>query len=149
MKGDTGSVRKFADVFMKSCMVAWDDTATGIAPEVWSWTPEQAATKGPLGSIISGLKDWFADKKSSSTTKRSMKKRNTGPFKIENGLYDLRPETLESIFYYYRVTQDTSYQDWAWKVFQAINEYTRTDSGFTMIKNVDTIPPPKDNFQER
>ncbi|ORZ02973.1 glycoside hydrolase [Syncephalastrum racemosum] len=148
MKGDTSKVRNFADVFMKSCMVAWDDTATGIAPEVWSWTPKEAATKGPLGSIIGGLKDWFGENKGSSTKKRSMKKRNTGPFKIENGLYDLRPETLESIFYYYRVTQDTSYQDWAWKVFQAIDKYTRTESGFTMIKDVDTIPPPKDNFQE-
>lgn len=58
-------------------------------------------------------------------------------------------ETLESVFYFYRLTGDSKYQDIAWNMFQAINKYTRTPSGFTRISNVDTASPELDDFQER
>lgn len=47
------------------------------------------------------------------------------------------------------MTGDTKYQDVAWSMFEAINKYTRTPSGFTRITNVDTLDPEQDDFQER
>ncbi len=30
----------------------------------------------------------------------------------------LRPETVESLWYMYHLTGNTTYQDWGWKIFQ-------------------------------
>jgi len=57
-------------------------------------------------------------------------------FWITNASYDLRPEVLESIYYAYRVTGNTMYQDWSWVAFQAINAMTRVGSGYSEINNV-------------
>ncbi|KAI8136751.1 glycoside hydrolase [Fennellomyces sp. T-0311] len=111
--------RQFADDFMNSCLNVWKMTETGLAPESWTW--------------ITG-----------GSTKRDVLR----AFSVDNGLYDLRPETLESVFYFYRMTGDPVYQDIAWDMFQAINKYTRTPSGFTRILNVDTDVPEQDDFQE-
>lgn len=41
----------------------------------------------------------------------------------------LRPETVESIFYLYRLTKDQKYRDWGWKIFQAFEKHTRIPTG--------------------
>lgn len=41
----------------------------------------------------------------------------------------LRPETVESLFYLYRVTGDRKYQDWGWEILQSFNKYTRVSVG--------------------
>jgi mannosyl-oligosaccharide alpha-1,2-mannosidase len=54
----------------------------------------------------------------------------------------LRPETVESLFYLYRLTGDTMYQEWGWNMFEAFNEYCRVSSGgYTSLKTVLQIPP--------
>ena len=57
-------------------------------------------------------------------------------FWITDATYDLRPEVLESLYYAYRVTGNTTYQDWSWAAFQAINATTRVGSGYSQINNV-------------
>ncbi|KAJ8339446.1 hypothetical protein SKAU_G00362320 [Synaphobranchus kaupii] len=62
----------------------------------------------------------------------------------------LRPETVESLFYLYRFTQDKKYQDWGWKIFESFNKYTRVPSGgYTSISNVrdPTNPSPRDKME--
>ncbi|XP_064165085.1 endoplasmic reticulum mannosyl-oligosaccharide 1,2-alpha-mannosidase isoform X2 [Anguilla rostrata] len=62
----------------------------------------------------------------------------------------LRPETVESLFYLYRFTQDKKYQDWGWKIFQSFNKYTRVPSGgYTSISNVrdPANPSPRDKME--
>ncbi|XP_026859521.2 endoplasmic reticulum mannosyl-oligosaccharide 1,2-alpha-mannosidase isoform X1 [Electrophorus electricus] len=62
----------------------------------------------------------------------------------------LRPETVESLFYMYRFTQDHKYQDWGWEIMQSFNKYTRVPSGgYTSIGNVrDPVNPgPKDKME--
>ncbi|XP_036385497.1 endoplasmic reticulum mannosyl-oligosaccharide 1,2-alpha-mannosidase [Megalops cyprinoides] len=62
----------------------------------------------------------------------------------------LRPETVESLFYLYRFTQDRKYQDWGWEIFQNFNKYTRVPSGgYTSISNVrDPLNPnPRDKME--
>ncbi|XP_040261918.1 endoplasmic reticulum mannosyl-oligosaccharide 1,2-alpha-mannosidase [Bufo bufo] len=62
----------------------------------------------------------------------------------------LRPETVESLFYLYRFTGDTKYQDWGWEILQNFNKYTRVESGgYSSINNVQsaTNPEPRDKME--
>ena len=59
---------------------------------------------------------------------------------ITKPAYLLRPEVLESIYYAYRVTGETMYQDWAWEIFTAINTNVRAGSGFAELNDVNQVP---------
>jgi len=41
----------------------------------------------------------------------------------------LRPETVESPFYLFRLTGDRMYQEWGWNIFVAFEEHCRVDHG--------------------
>lgn len=62
----------------------------------------------------------------------------------------LRPETVESLYYMYKITGDQKYQDYGWKIFQAFEKYTKvTDGGYTSIDNVKSVlsPRPRDKME--
>ncbi|KAM4663151.1 LOW QUALITY PROTEIN: endoplasmic reticulum mannosyl-oligosaccharide 1,2-alpha-mannosidase [Discoglossus pictus] len=62
----------------------------------------------------------------------------------------LRPETVESLFYLYRFTGDTKYQDWGWEILQSFIKYTQVPTGgFTSINNVQSTsnPEPRDKME--
>ncbi|XP_017779795.1 PREDICTED: endoplasmic reticulum mannosyl-oligosaccharide 1,2-alpha-mannosidase [Nicrophorus vespilloides] len=48
----------------------------------------------------------------------------------------LRPEFIESLWYMYQFTGNSTYQDWGWQIFQAFEKYTRVANGYTSIGNV-------------
>ncbi|CAL8106969.1 unnamed protein product [Orchesella dallaii] len=48
----------------------------------------------------------------------------------------LRPETVESLWYLWQITEDKMYQDWGWEIFQSFLKYTRVEHGFTSISSV-------------
>lgn len=48
----------------------------------------------------------------------------------------LRPEFIESLWYMYQLTGNTTYQDWGWRIFQAIEKHAKTVNGYTSIGNV-------------
>ncbi|KAK0895989.1 mannosyl-oligosaccharide alpha-1,2-mannosidase [Friedmanniomyces endolithicus] len=61
-----------------------------------------------------------------------------------------RPETVESLFYMWRITGDTKYRDWGWKMFEAFMKHTAVldGSGYSSISSVNILPPPlKDNME--
>ena len=56
---------------------------------------------------------------------------NKGPSNI------LRPEAAESLFYMWRVTGETKYREWGWRMFQAFVKHSRTKEGaFAAVKVV-------------
>lgn len=148
----------FADVFLDSCMETWSKTATGISPESWTWTPQDDSLQTKLNRVF-GRNLTVARIAQKSDTKRA--------FSIDNASYDLRPgkiyiymcvcilnisltlETIESLFYYYRLTEDTKYQDLAWNLYLAIDKYTKTKYGYSAIANVDQKTFDTQNFEER
>lgn len=138
--------KTFADTFFTSCIETWEKTNTDIAPETWSWTPQD----NKLGTRLNNLFGNTLKVEVASTTSKNERKRAVErTFKIGNAIYDLRPETLESVFYYYRLTGDKKYQDLAWKLYLAIESYAKTNAGFTRIDNVDQVPARVQDFQER
>ncbi|KAF9094567.1 hypothetical protein BGX27_001407 [Mortierella sp. AM989] len=60
----------------------------------------------------------------------------TSGFYVIDPEYDLRPETIESLFILYRITGDAMYQDYAWEIAQAIEKNCRTRFGYSTLANV-------------
>lgn len=61
-----------------------------------------------------------------------------------------RPETIESFFYMWRITQDEKYREWGWEMFEAFMNYTAVEDGggFTSLQNANVVPPQfKDNME--
>ncbi|KAI7853781.1 glycoside hydrolase [Circinella umbellata] len=108
----------FASELMKSCYDTWAVTPTGLAPETWSWIDKS--------QNMSSFPDVMQD---------AMRTTGYIPRDLH---YDLRPETIESIFYFYRITGDSKYQDMAWKIFESIEKYCKTASGYTRVDDIST-----------
>lgn len=51
----------------------------------------------------------------------------------------LRPEFIESLFYMWYFTGNKTFQDWGWQIFQAFENYTKVDKGYTSIGNVRSV----------
>ncbi|PVH88215.1 glycoside hydrolase family 47 protein [Cadophora sp. DSE1049] len=68
-----------------------------------------------------------------------------------NDVHNLqRPETVESLFYMWRITGDVIYREWGWEMFKSFMNYTAVEDGggFTSLSNADVIPPvTKDNME--
>lgn len=67
---------------------------------------------------------------------------------VYDGKYRLRPETVESLFYLYRVTKDQKYRDYGWEIFQAIERHARTEHGYGAVLNVEELPARTENKME-
>ncbi|CAM1506825.1 Fc.00g064660.m01.CDS01 [Cosmosporella sp. VM-42] len=68
-----------------------------------------------------------------------------------NDVHNLqRPETVESLFYMWRITGDIRYREWGWEMFKSFVNYTavKDGGGFTSLRNANVIPPRvKDNME--
>jgi mannosyl-oligosaccharide alpha-1,2-mannosidase len=51
--------------------------------------------------------------------------------------YWLRPETVESYFYMWRVSGERKYRDWAWEAVQAIEKHCKCGTGYCGLEDVD------------
>lgn len=51
----------------------------------------------------------------------------------------LRPEFIESLYYMWYFTGNKTYQQWGWKIFQAFENYTKVENGYTSIGNVRNV----------
>ncbi|CAN6240804.1 unnamed protein product [Urochloa humidicola] len=58
----------------------------------------------------------------------------------------LRPETVESLMYLWRLTGNKTYQDWGWNIFQAFEKNSRIESGYVGLRDVNTGE--KDNMMQ-
>lgn len=101
----------FGLALVNGCHDTYASTATHIGPESFAWN----------ASAVPSAQTAFY---------------NASGFYITNSGYDLRPEVIESYYYAYRITGNSTYQDWAWDAFVAINATTRTDSGFSSVSDV-------------
>ncbi|ETW05195.1 hypothetical protein H310_04188 [Aphanomyces invadans] len=57
-------------------------------------------------------------------------------YTMSDSRYRLRPETVESLMYLYRVTKDPIYQDWGWEIFKAIETHAKSMFGYGTVFNV-------------
>jgi mannosidase alpha-like ER degradation enhancer 2 len=52
--------------------------------------------------------------------------------------YELRPEAMESAYYLYRLTGDKRYQQMGREMFEAIEKWTKNETGYAALKDVRT-----------
>ena len=57
-------------------------------------------------------------------------------FWATSAAYILRPETMESLYYAYRVTGDRKYQDMAWEAFGNMKEVAKAGSAYASVRDV-------------
>jgi mannosyl-oligosaccharide alpha-1,2-mannosidase len=122
---------------MKTCMGMYAVTPTGLAPEITHFNIYEP----PL---------MYHDFTSPATRPRAsidFAPLSENPnFMIHGGdVHNLqRPETVESLFYLWRITRDPLYRHWGWAIFQSFIAHTATKDGegFSSIANVLLTPSP-------
>ncbi|KAI8639087.1 glycoside hydrolase [Parasitella parasitica] len=124
---------KFAQELMDSCFKTWHNSPTGLSPENWGWINQEAIDNNTTAVYTVQQKNTFRDLAFIPTQKS----------------YQLRPETLESLFYFYRLTGDPKYQDMAWEIFESIEKHCKTEHGYSSVSNImDNQSDITNDFQE-
>lgn len=152
---ELANVEETAKKLMKGCYSAWDSTNTGLAPEIFSWIgPDQVdAPEEPERGAIAKAFIYFQDREgkmlNSKFNEDKKKKKQQRPIFPVHPTYILRPETIESLYYFYVYTQDKIYQDMAWDIYNSLYTYCKANSGFSGLRHVDNIDKLWDDRQER
>ncbi|KAE8689872.1 Mannosyl-oligosaccharide 1,2-alpha-mannosidase MNS3 [Hibiscus syriacus] len=113
---------KLAEDLAKTCFEMYSVTASGLAPEIACFHTKEYFESGLDGG-----------NKSSEYVNDIVIKRGD-----RHNL--LRPETVESLFVLYRITQDPKYREWGWQIFESFEKYTKVDSGGYTSLDVTTSP---------
>ncbi|KAF8552304.1 glycoside hydrolase family 47 protein [Imleria badia] len=154
-----------AEGLAQTCYLTYADQPSGLGPEIVRMDVEE------LGSIrwmdamrawkegrdgrdapppgIGDMKPWTSPLDTNVTVEELVRPgRRKGKastfgrdYLIQNKAYYLRPETVESFYILWRTTGDVKWRHRGWRVFQAIERYTKTASGYTSVDNVNTAHP--------
>lgn len=131
---------KLAIELTKTCWGMYKVMATGLAPEISYFEiedPPHMQADGILASAeIENEEDapWRADYTIKHQDSHNLQ----------------RPETVESLFYMWRITGDEIYREWGWEIFTSFVKYTAAEdgAGFTSLSNANEIPPKlRDNME--
>jgi mannosyl-oligosaccharide alpha-1,2-mannosidase len=110
----------FGIVITESYYETYRQTASGIGPEGFRWV-DSALPSGGNNSPPPEEDEVFYEE---------------AGFWATSPVYILRPETIESLYYAYRVTGDSKYQDLAWVAFNHIRVACRVGSGYGGLVDV-------------
>ena len=157
------SFMRIAKDLMYTCYRMYKDMPTGLSPEIVHFNMDPGATKDIYVEVCS-----FLDcTRNASLYAWTLCLYLCIYFSIQTCLFTtiliqplnchniLRPETVESLFYLYRFTNETKYRSWGWKIlqvgtisflsvylhiifslYQAFNNYARLEDGYSSINNV-------------
>lgn len=115
---------KLAEDLAKTCFEMYAVTSTGLAPEIAYFNSEGYSEDGLDGG--NKTSEYIHDIVIKHADRHNL----------------LRPETVESLFILYRITEDSKYREWGWLIFEAFEKYTRVDSGgYSSLDDVTTLPP--------
>lgn len=156
---------------MKTCWATYQTNPTGLAGEISHFIldepPVMMADKYPDPSLSSTPKEL-----QSLSLPLTTKDDGTEPWRKDIEIHRMdrhnlqRPETIESIFYMYRITGDEMYREWGWEMFKAFVQHTAVVEekqskvspgdvgaisrikGFTSLDDALTVPAKKrDNME--
>ena len=119
----------------KTCWGMYKVTATGLAPEI-TWFNIADPPRMESDGVLASSADF-------SNTRSHAPWRDDFTIKPQDMHNLQRPETVESLFYMWRITRDEMYREWGWEMFKAFVAYSAADdgAGFTSLHNVNEIPP--------
>ena len=125
---DLPIARKLVD----GCLWAYHSMPTGIMPELFHLT--QCADPSDCS--------WIEQPYSEDPDKFPEF------YDIQDKRYILRPEAIESLFILYRITGDETLREEAWKIFEAIENHTKTEYGNAALVDVTLVSAPKTDSME-
>ncbi|XP_044716127.1 glycosyl hydrolase family 47 protein [Hirsutella rhossiliensis] len=112
--------KKFGLELAESYFNNYRQSPSGIGPEVFSWVDATLPRGGGNNNPPQSQRQFY----------------EKSGFYTTAGSYILRPETLESIYYAYRLTGDDKWQKMAWQAFGSISKACRTGSGYAELRDV-------------
>jgi mannosyl-oligosaccharide alpha-1,2-mannosidase len=130
---------RLARELMKTCWGMYRVTKTGLAPEiVWFETHNDALSPFPRSASLPG-----------SWNSKAMWEHDyvVKAFDAHNLQ---RPETVESLFMMWRITNNPIYRRWGWEIFCAFQKHTALEDGegHSSLNSVKYIPSPRrDNME--
>ncbi|KAI1214038.1 glycoside hydrolase family 47 protein [Annulohypoxylon truncatum] len=131
---------QLARELMQTCWGMYKWMATGLAAEITYFNianpplPESAPHSPPTEFDENPAAEWRKD-----FTVHSMDTHNLQ-----------RPETVESLFYMWRITGDIKYREWGWEMFKSFMNHTAVQDGggFSSLSNANKVPPVmRDNME--
>ncbi|KAK4185445.1 glycoside hydrolase [Podospora australis] len=140
---------------MDGCVWAYLNMPIGIMPEVFSMLPCDAASecswdeekwkKAVLEKAGVHGDDVEPERVQTVLAEKRIPKGFTS---IGDSRYILRPEAIESVFILYRTTGRKDLPDTAWKMFEAIEKYTKTELANSALSDITAVdedgnPKPK------
>lgn len=129
---------QLAEELAKTCYGMYLVTPTGLAPEITYFELD------PRGAPSWNMSDQSFRIPASAPLVDRLDARWRSDFDIHsNDVHNLqRPETIESLFYLWRITGNVMYREWGWKIFEsflrhsAIHDSTGKVIGYTSIGSV-------------
>lgn len=131
---------QLARELMQTCWGMYKFMATGLAAEITYFNiadppiPESAPHQAPADFDEDPEAEWRKD--------------------YDVHLQDVhnlqRPETVESLFYMWRITGEIKYREWGWEMFKSFMNYTAVPDGggFSSLSDANKIPPiTRDNME--
>jgi mannosyl-oligosaccharide alpha-1,2-mannosidase len=135
-----------AEEFGRSCYEMYQQATTGLSPENVSWKQLTSSSPNASQDALKILEKHQAPPKTGKTRKYSSytgtSKRLKSPldsskpqgqnkmdFFVSQANNYLRPETIESMFILYRITEKEEYREMGWRMFEAFEKYTKVESG--------------------
>jgi mannosyl-oligosaccharide alpha-1,2-mannosidase len=147
---------KIGEKLMDGCVWTYRNMPLGIMPETFHMLPCDSADKCPWDedkwrrAVLkkAGLNpNMDAKEADAEIAKRRIPKGFTA---IPDPRYILRPEAIESVFILYRITGREDLPDTAWKMFEAVQENTKTDLANSAVKDISITegkPEPEDSME--
>ncbi|KAM0343826.1 hypothetical protein ACHAPU_008095 [Fusarium lateritium] len=131
---------QLARELMETCWGMYKYMATGLSAEITYFNIDSPPAaygnprQGPVTFDSSPEAEWRKD------------------FTVKSGdVHNLqRPETVESLFYMWRITNDNIYREWGWEMFKSFmnNTAVRNGGGFTSLRDANVVPPKiRDNME--
>ncbi|KAI0531619.1 endoplasmic reticulum mannosyl-oligosaccharide 1,2-alpha-mannosidase [Xylaria digitata] len=131
---------QLARELMQTCWGMYKYMATGLAAEITYFNisdpplPESAPHQAPSDFDQDPEAEWRKDFDVHSLDVHNLQ----------------RPETVESLFYMWRITGEIKYREWGWEVFKSFMNYTAVPDGggFSSLTDANKIPPiTRDNME--
>ncbi|KAH9811056.1 family 47 glycoside hydrolase [Melampsora americana] len=123
--------------YTDSCVWAYESTKTGLGPERMSVLDSEK-----------NAKYWEPVEFEGQVYRRLSKENGPPGSEIHDARYLGRPETIESVFYMWRITGDKIWQDRGWRMFTSWVEGCLTDFGFADLIDVNQLPYQRSDKQE-
>ena len=132
-----------AEELTRGCYELYHQTETHLSPETVRWEihpGESAALEYHKTPSSDNTKTSYSTYEGTVSRLLSIKNITSGDFQIQDPQYHHRPETLESIFYLYRITGKQQYRDMGWKIFLAYQKHLKVDgSGYAGLVRLSLI----------